>query len=416
MGWFKKCEQPHGAGLVHFTLSMPEGLRLSNQEWHTVATYVLERSGLPADRVPWIMVGRESTRCDHSHIVSSRQTWSGRELEIATSKRFTDALDRDLRHHLGLPELEWSGPAHQTLVSPVRSGREKTRTLVLSFADDFNHALDRYLPSSVAELNVALAHVGSDWCVSESADDDGLLIPENEILKVTINPAHAGSNFSSRALAARMAFAKRIAVARAMQFLALIAQLIHPDQIPTLKTGDQNVIPTKRRRSIEDENRPRERRHQEDAPSPEFVGAARPRADRGLRRKDDCDDDRGQTRVFGAGSGIPDDASEFRGGEPETRFSAGRNPRGRGLWLIRLRLLARSLGIRVRAGFDLTAQGITVLEVGKGSMYLNLQTMTLEADEPSPSSGIATLKSSFIAKYGSSFIQLEEAPDNSLEP
>ena len=57
-----------------------------------------------------------------------------------------------------------------------------------------------------------------------------------------------------------------------------------------------------------------------------------------------------------------------------------------------------------------------MLEVGKGSMYLNLQTMTLEADEPSPSSGIATLKSSFIAKYGSSFIQLEEAPDNSLEP
>lgn len=79
---FAPFEAPHGAGLVHFTLSMPRGRSLSDAVWFDVINHVMAESGIPANLVPWVAWGGEHTNCDHIHIASACETFLRRELEL----------------------------------------------------------------------------------------------------------------------------------------------------------------------------------------------------------------------------------------------------------------------------------------------------------------------------------------------
>lgn len=63
--FFARFEKPKGAGLVHFTLSLPAGIQLYEEHWHEVARHVLSESGLPSDIVSWVVWGGEQTNCNH---------------------------------------------------------------------------------------------------------------------------------------------------------------------------------------------------------------------------------------------------------------------------------------------------------------------------------------------------------------
>ncbi len=396
--WFKRFEKPQGSGLVHFTLSMPEGLRLSDREWHDVASYVMDLSGLPPDLVPWVMAGREKTRCDHVHILSGLETWSGRKLEIATSKRFTDALDRNVRHHLGIPELDWHLPPEASLVSPIRASKQHAQAK--SFAEDFNYAMDFYLPTKLDELNAALGRVGSTWTVSGSLSRGALLTPFDDFCKVSINPVDAGAHFSSKALIARLAFAKRVATARATQFIARLARKIHPDNIPILRTGKQHDIPNPGQRSAENEDGPHAGGHQETTPASDPAGTGEPRPDLGFRGKAHGVDGRDQRRLHRARSSVQGDAPELRGREQEAGFPSRRRATGRGHWLIRLRLLARALGIRVKTCFEDRGQIINATDDENAVMRLDLRTVTVDVDNSSAEAKINQLRSAFLSEQG----------------
>ncbi len=413
MRFFKRFEKPQGSGLVHFTLSMPESMRLSDRDWHEVGTYMLHLSGLPPDLVPWIMVGREPTRCDHVHLLSALQTWSGRELELATSPRFTDSLDRTIRHHLGIPELDWYPPPEMSLVSPVRSG--KRQRLATSFANDINHAIDLYLPATVDELNSALGRVGSNWTVSASVNQDGLLTPYEDVLKASINPADAGSHFSSKAIIARLAFARRVATARAAQFITRLSRIIHPDQIPALKNGTEHDDDFGHR-SIENQDRLPARRHQEIAPAFGPAGATGPRPDQRLRGKTDGADDRDQRGLRRAGSPVQSDASVLRGRQPEIGFPVGDRRRGRGHWLIRLRLLARRLGMRIKTCFEAGGQVIKVTDDELMVMRLDLRTMVIDVDKAPTGSNINKIKAGLVSRYSASLSESEVSVHDNPEP
>ena len=406
MRFFKRFEKPQGSGLVHLTLSMPETMRLSDRDWHEVGTYVLHLSGLPPDLVPWIMVGREPTRCDHVHLLSALQTWSGRELELATSPRFTDALDRTIRHHLGMPELDWHLPPEVSLVSPVRSA--KRQQLATSFANDINHAIDFYLPATLDELNTALGRVGSNWTVSASNDQDGLLTPYDDVLKVSINPADAGSHFSSRTIMARLEFARRVATARAAQFITRVSRIIHPDQIPTLKIGTEHDN-NSRQRSFEDQDRPRAGRYQEAASASGALGTTGPRPDQRVRRETDGADGRDHGGLRRARPPIQSDAPKLRRGEPEIGFLAGDRRRGRGHWLIRLHMLARRLGVRIKTCFEAGGQVIRVTDRELMVMRLDLRTMVVDMDDAPDGANISGVKMDLISKYGA-YVSEPELP------
>lgn len=412
--WFKRFEKPQGSGLVHFTLSMPDGLRLSDREWHDVASYVLDVSGLPHDLVPWAMAGREKTRCDHVHILSATQTWSGRELDVATSKRFTDALDRTVRHHLGIPELAWHLPPEASLVSPIRTFRKHDQAR--RFAEDFNHAMGVYLPTTLCELNSALGRVGSTWTVSGSLKPGSLLTPFDNFWQLDINPRTAGRHFSSNAIVSRLAFAKRIATARAAQFIVQLARIVHPTSIPTLRAGKKHDIPNSRQRSLESEDRLRARGHQEIAPSFNPSGAGGPRPDNWIRRKVDGVDGRDQGGLHGAGPPIQIDAPKIREPEPEVRLPVGRRRTGRGQWLIRLRLLARSLGIRIKSCFEAGGQIIKVTAAENAVMLVDLRAMTIDVDDTSAVVEIKRLRSAFLGEQSSFEPEQEASYQDDLEP
>ncbi|KQI67914.1 hypothetical protein AN189_12555 [Loktanella sp. 3ANDIMAR09] len=116
---FQTFEAPQAGGLVHLTLSMPVGWTLADDVWLAVARRVLTASGLPSEMVPWVMWGREATRCDHIHLVAARQTYTGRHLEIATSVRETDRIERDVCQFLGLPEPVWRPDPEMVLAPPI---------------------------------------------------------------------------------------------------------------------------------------------------------------------------------------------------------------------------------------------------------------------------------------------------------
>ena len=140
---FQLFEAPQGNGLVHMTLSMPAGRTLTDNVWFAVARRILNASGLPSEITPWIMFGRETTRCDHVHIVAARQTYTGRHLEVATSVRETDRIERCVCQLLGLPEPAWR-PDPEMVLTPAISVRARRKSGQAGwFADDLNAVMSK---------------------------------------------------------------------------------------------------------------------------------------------------------------------------------------------------------------------------------------------------------------------------------
>lgn len=403
MRWFPLSKKPDEPRLVHITLSLPIGQQLSDDDWHKVALHVLEKSGLPANEIPWIMSGREPTKCDHVHILAGLRTWLGRSLELTTSVRSTDMLERDLRHRLGLAELEWLQPSKTSLVSPIRALHLQNRTPEMHFANDFNFALERYLPTSLEELNAALGRVGSDWTVANSIERAGLLTTVNKVSQLTINPKNAGAHFSSQALLSRLAFAHRIVVAHAAQFISALARAIDIKQIPTQMKDDSYDRLQVGPRNSDDEDGPCERGYSETLPALGAVAAARPRPDKRIRGTSDELHDRDPAELPKAKQRVSGDEIELRNDQPKAGSSSGRGPRrdgvGRGQWLIKLRLLARALRLRLALCFTKGKDTIQISDADGGMARLQLHTLHITQSEYRSSSQIEELIAAACAKY-----------------
>jgi len=221
MRWFQPFDMPRGEGLLHTTLSMPSDRILTDSEWHDVSKFVLERSGVPPDLTAWFAWGREVSRCDHLHIISGCQTWSGRPFDIQTSVRATDALAVDLAHRLNISEPHWSPSGTRELISHIRGGAHPDAR---EFGDDVNRAFGTLLPTSVTALDDALVATGSWWRIGMSPTSTDQLIPIHSQTGERINPKNAGVDFSSARLFQRLRLASIVRVRHAVTFL-------NPDQM-----------------------------------------------------------------------------------------------------------------------------------------------------------------------------------------
>ena len=229
---FAPFEAPHGAGLVHFTLSMPKGRSLSDAIWFEVIDHVMTKSGLPTTLVPWVAWGGEKTSCDHIHIASACETFLGRELELQTSLKATDRLERDLRQRLSLPDLPWRhDPA--LVLAPTISKRNRVKHGQDGwFASDLNAAMRQKRPSSLTNLNLALEENGSAWRVTTSPERADLLVPTNLLTGRSCNPRRAGAAFRSSLILQRFALAARLRAIAFSLFLHRVADHIR-DALPT---------------------------------------------------------------------------------------------------------------------------------------------------------------------------------------
>lgn len=253
---FGQFEEPYGNGLVQFTLSLPPEVELSPAGWHAVSCHVLTASGLPPTQTPWLAWGGEATHCDHIHIIAARQTFLGRTLDISTSIRATDRLERDLRERLGLEEGLWREDPALSLSPTIPLRRTRTNAEAARLGSDLNAAFKLTRPTNTNELNVALTASKSPWRVEQVEGPSGYLMATNLLISKSINPRRAGPAFGSAAIIQRLALAARLRAIAAAILIRRAAALIH-DWFPdwTLKTGDTHDQIFNRARSNADQTR-----------------------------------------------------------------------------------------------------------------------------------------------------------------
>jgi hypothetical protein len=351
--FFAHFEKPVGDGLVHFTLSLPAGRQLSENDWHEITLYVLEESGLPPAMVPWVVWGGEKTNCDHVHIIAAQQTFTGRSLEVATSVAFTQKLARDLCHRLNLPEPDWLPDPGMCLVMPIPKRRQATNAAAFHFASELNAVMSLFRPETLPMLNDGLRQIKSLWQIGVSAQNANYLIPENTETGCKINPRDAGPAFSSKNILRRLAFATRLRLARTALFLRRFSQHIGSEALPVFSTtqGHQND-----RIKFEPQNYARKvgsdtGGHPEVAPHPDASRLGRTGPGYRLRRppvqypaqpgRED-----GATRA----SHVATERSGSRGAVlPQPTYRSSKQ--GRGIWLFRLLKLARDSGLSAQHCF-----------------------------------------------------------------
>lgn len=229
-------EEPNGCGLLHITLSLPQGHRLTDDAWFDVTDVVLSRMGIPTNLVPWFSSGREDTHCDHIHIVSARQTFTGRKLDITTSILNTDRIDRDLRARLSFSELPWRHDSKLVLSPDIPVRRFAENPEAAKFASDLNAVMKADRPVSLAEVNKSMFRHESPYWMVPAPDGSGLLIPTNLITGQTFNPKIAGAAFSSKLILARIKLAARLRVLAISLFLRKVAHLTR-NLIPISQTN-----------------------------------------------------------------------------------------------------------------------------------------------------------------------------------
>jgi hypothetical protein len=206
--FLERFERPGQPAFVHFSLSLPAGRDLTNQQWGWVITKVLEASGVPRLMTPWFAIGREPSRCSHIHIVSALRTFDGRELEIRTSPAATNDLHRDLCHHLDLPEPKIIDDPSKCLAPDTNlrcAGTAKS-----SLACALNQAFRNHKPGTLDQLNMALSKGESDWHLVRDVEQPNHLWAISEFHGARLNPMSLGSAYKSSVIRKRLRFARRL--------------------------------------------------------------------------------------------------------------------------------------------------------------------------------------------------------------
>lgn len=412
MRWFECYDYPKSLGVVHTTLSLPADLHLSDADWHAVTTRVLERSGTPPDLVPWFAWGEHVSNCEHVHIVAARQTWTGRPLEVRTSRRATDALAVDLAHRLGLPEPHWCAIPDLVLTGHVRKGAPEP---VSQFANDVNRAFDHHLPTTLSELNDALIAVDSWWSVAPSPTRPGLLVPRHGQTGEDINPKDAGRAFKSASLHARLRLALHLRIGRAAMALRQLAKLIPSEAIPILKKDpayDQTSTdrPEIGRRSPDLEDRRDARGYSQTDATLEPAGVGQSRPDdqlRGAAAGLHATDRRGLPRPS---QSVLRPAHRGPGHQRKAQFP-DRGFVSRGRWILRFISLARQHAIALRHQVDLATDSLLLRLDGEDPVRFSFLN---RAFDPASISGSATnLRFADLARvqYG-----VEDVPDIGASP
>ena len=352
--FFAGFEKPGGDGLVHFTLSLPAGRQLSEEQWHEVVRHVLQESGLPPDIVPWVVWGGEQTNCDHVHIIAARQTFTGRSLEVATSVAFTQKLARDLCHRLSLPEPDWMPDPEMCLVMPIPKRRQRKNAAAFQFATDVNAVMGRFRPETLDMLNRGLRRIKSPWQIDICAQNAGYLIPEHAETGRRINPRDAGSAFSSKNILRRLAFATRLRLARTALFLRRIRQHIGNKALPEISSIEGYIDD---RTELEPQNHTRKTgsdtgghpevaahpdapRHRGTGEGPRFCRPPVQSPTEPYR----------EGRPAGTSTGTAQWAVNRDDGLPENSY--GRGDAGRGIWFFRLKRLAKDAGLKATQKFS----------------------------------------------------------------
>lgn len=160
------------------------------------------------------------------HIVAARQTFTGRPLEVLTSVRETDRLERDLHERLQLDELPWQSDPELTLMPSVAKRMHRKSRQASWFAADLNAAMWAMRPTTIEDLDQAFEIQKSPWRVALDPDRTDRLVPTNSYTGRSLNPKFAGAAFSSQLILKRLSFAAHLRALGLALFLARVSELV----------------------------------------------------------------------------------------------------------------------------------------------------------------------------------------------
>src|SRR6056297_562124 len=148
---------------AHIVMSLPDGFRLSPQDWVAEFATQLTERGLPADQAPWVIALDQTTGSEHVHGFVALTNFWGRELDLDTSPRMTDRCHVRPCERLGLPLPAYTLTPDRTLHGIRRAKVHTTTPLHGELAHVINDIFARERPETFEDFAAAVPKLHPDW-------------------------------------------------------------------------------------------------------------------------------------------------------------------------------------------------------------------------------------------------------------
>lgn len=215
-----------GSGIIHMTLSLPEGFEASREAWLAIIIDQLEEMGIPPMRTAWLAARHRNTVCDHIHAAIVLRTFDGTTLRPKTGDRKTSRDHQTLARRLGLSIPEYFDPEIPQLAPPVITRRLDNKakkrldaTLRRIFVEDRPQTLEEF-DRALARQSPAIERVPSK---NAHGVDSHLFRLDGE----QIFGGELGPGWEPRHLRSRLAFCHALNRLRLrLSTYAILAQLL----------------------------------------------------------------------------------------------------------------------------------------------------------------------------------------------
>lgn len=215
---------------LHFTISLPRGLRLNFGRWQECWHVCITAMGWPSLAIPWIAFehapepeAHEDGTVQHSHAALQSVTWSGMLLDRSNMKRRCDAAERAIRHYLGLPQ----SPCQPTAIFLPRRRNIGRMELAEAVSSAFRVAQ----PRNLAELRAALEPFGVTCEISPNTHGVDSFVFSNATW-LEVRGKSISDDLTPKAITARFELNAKIRSARARldfrRFMAAYAMIQPP--------------------------------------------------------------------------------------------------------------------------------------------------------------------------------------------
>ncbi|MBC7147003.1 MAG: relaxase/mobilization nuclease domain-containing protein [Thioclava marina] len=148
--------QRRGGQVLHLTLSLPQGVRASNEQWLRIVSITLAEIGIAPDRTAWVCARHVDAGCDHCHIAVSLHDFTGREIEARLSRRATDLVHQRLNAMIGLDFPEYFDPEVPSL-DPVTPKRNLNTAVKQKLHAALRAVFKKWQPATMEDLDERLS-------------------------------------------------------------------------------------------------------------------------------------------------------------------------------------------------------------------------------------------------------------------
>lgn len=151
-------------GFLHITLSLPNGVRASQELWLKIVARAMKGLGIDSETSPWFSVRHSDKACDHVHTGIALCDFAGRRIDVRTSDAACEEVHRDLCMLLCLPEPPYEdGRPSLTPTTPARRIKRGPRK---ELYDELTHAFVAHQPENLEALNAVMGSFKAEEVVN----------------------------------------------------------------------------------------------------------------------------------------------------------------------------------------------------------------------------------------------------------